>query len=199
MKKFLMSFALFIPMGYAVSFSNEEEVKSKEMAMYLVKEDSISVSVDDIEVPTLDINQLNLQLEELEKSVEVINENCIATYYHDKFNGRKTASGKVFSNNELTAAHKTLPFGTKLRVTNIDNDESVIVTVTDRGPFVKGKTLDLSKKAFMEITTHKGRGNLNVKIEKLPNDFEENFDQLTEEIEVYNSLLKSKNSTVNAV
>ena len=66
-------------------------------------------------------------------------ENAHASYYHDKFNGRKTASGEKFDNNLYTAAHKTLKFGTKIRVTNTVNDSSVIVTVNDRGPFVKGR------------------------------------------------------------
>lgn len=88
-----------------------------------------------------------------------------ASYYHDKFNGRKTASGKRFDNSKLTAAHKKLPFGTKLRVTNPANNKSVVVTVTDRGPFTRGREIDLTKKAFMEITHAKGRGFLNVNLE----------------------------------
>ena len=92
-------------------------------------------------------------------------ENAHASYYHDKFNGRKTASGEKFDNNLYTAAHKTLKFGTKIRVTNTVNDSSVIVTVNDRGHFVKGRELDLSKKAFMEIAKFKQRGYLIVNIE----------------------------------
>ena len=92
-------------------------------------------------------------------------ENAHASYYHDKFNGRKTASGEKFDNNLYTAAHKTLKFGTKIRVTNTVNDSSVIVTVNDRGPFVKGRELDLSKKAFMEIAKFKQRRYLIVNIE----------------------------------
>lgn len=88
-----------------------------------------------------------------------------ASYYHDKFNGRKTASGKRFDNNKLTAAHKKLPFGTKLKVTNEQNGKSVIVEITDRGPFVNGREIDLSKKAFMDIASNKKSGAQNVKIE----------------------------------
>jgi rare lipoprotein A len=91
--------------------------------------------------------------------------NAHASYYHDKFNGRKTASGEIFDNNLYTAAHKLLKFGTKIRVTNTVNDSSVIVTINDRGPFVKGRELDLSKKAFMEIAKFKKRGYLIVTIE----------------------------------
>ena len=89
----------------------------------------------------------------------------IASYYHNKFNGRKTASGEVFSNNKLTAAHRTYPFGTYLKVTNVANGKSVVVKVNDRGPFTKGKELDLSHKAFMDITDNPNKGNLQVNIE----------------------------------
>lgn len=91
----------------------------------------------------------------------------VASYYHDKFNGRKTASGERFNNNDYTAAHKELPFGTKVRVTNLANGKSVIVTINDRGPFSKGREIDLSKKAFMEISDKKTHGELTVKIEIL--------------------------------
>jgi len=94
-------------------------------------------------------------------------ENVHASYYHDKFNGRKTASGEKFDNNLFTAAHKTLKFGTKIKVTNTVNNEFVIVTVNDRGPFVKGREIDLSKKAFMEIAKHKLTGFLIVHLEVL--------------------------------
>ncbi|MEG1265880.1 MAG: septal ring lytic transglycosylase RlpA family protein [Myroides sp.] len=88
-----------------------------------------------------------------------------ACYYHNKFNGRKTASGAVFSNSKLTAAHKTLQFGTKVKVTNIENDKSVIVEINDRGPFTKGLEIDLSKKAFDQISHDKKAGKLQVKLE----------------------------------
>ena len=89
----------------------------------------------------------------------------VASYYHNKFNGRKTASGEVFSNNKLTAAHRTYPFGTYLKVTNVANGKSVLLKVNDRGPFTKGKELDLSRKAFMDITDNPNKGNLQVNIE----------------------------------
>ena len=74
-----------------------------------------------------------------------------ASYYHDKFNGRRTASGEVFYNDKFTAAHRTLPFGTKVKVTNLRTGESVIVRINDRGPFHSSRALDLSKAAFDEI------------------------------------------------
>lgn len=93
--------------------------------------------------------------------------NAHASYYHDKFNGKKTASGKRFDNSKLTAAHRKLPFGTKLRITNEANGKFVIVEIIDRGPFARGREIDLSKKAFMDITSNKRGGAVIVKIEEL--------------------------------
>ena len=80
-----------------------------------------------------------------------VKEDGRASYYADKFEGRKTASGTIFKQNKRTAAHKTLPFGTKVRVKNIDNGRTVRVRITDRGPFVQGRMIDLSKKAARKI------------------------------------------------
>ncbi|MEJ7827854.1 MAG: septal ring lytic transglycosylase RlpA family protein [Segetibacter sp.] len=74
-----------------------------------------------------------------------------ASYYADKFEGRKTANGEIFSQDKMTAASKTLPFGTKVTVKNITNGRTVKVRVNDRGPFVAGRTIDLSKKAAQKI------------------------------------------------
>ena len=98
---------------------------------------------------------------------KIFKEKSSATFYSDKFNGRKTASGKLFDNSNYTAAHKTLPFGTKVLVTNLANNKAVMVTVTDRGPFAKGKEIDLTKKAFLEIAKNKNEGIISVKIEVL--------------------------------
>ncbi len=90
-----------------------------------------------------------------------------ASYYADKFNGKKTASGAIFSNSKLTAAHRTLAFGTRVKVTNIANNKSVEVEINDRGPFKKTREIDLSKRAFMEITENKNNGILTVNIDIL--------------------------------
>lgn len=91
--------------------------------------------------------------------------NVHASYYHDKFNGNKTSSGVRFNNNKYTAAHKKLPFGTKVKVTNIASGKSVIVEIIDRGPFTKSREIDLTKRAFMEIAKNKGIGVMIVNIE----------------------------------
>lgn len=74
-----------------------------------------------------------------------------ASYYADRFEGRTTASGVRFRQSELWAAHRTLPFGTRLRVTNPANGSEVEVVVVDRGPFVRGRVLDLSKAAARQL------------------------------------------------
>ncbi|UOK43282.1 MULTISPECIES: septal ring lytic transglycosylase RlpA family protein [Flavobacterium] len=106
----------------------------------------------------IDSTQIRFKYKPYKKSVH-------ASYYHDRFNGRKTASGKRFDNTKYTAAHKKLPFGTALRITNPVNNKSVVVTVIDRGPFTRGREIDLSKKAFMEISHAKGRGFIDVNID----------------------------------
>ncbi|RZJ54156.1 MAG: septal ring lytic transglycosylase RlpA family protein [Flavobacterium sp.] len=93
--------------------------------------------------------------------------NAHASYYADRFNGKKTADGSRFNNSKYTAAHKKLPFGTKVKVTNEANGKFVIVKITDRGPFVKTREIDLSKRAFMDITKSKGAGAMKVTIETI--------------------------------
>jgi len=75
----------------------------------------------------------------------------MASYYGDRFNGRRTASGERFDQRELTAAHRTLEFGTRVLVTNKINGRSVEVIINDRGPHARGRTIDLSKEAAREI------------------------------------------------
>lgn len=106
----------------------------------------------------------SLKLEE-SKKYKLFKKSAHASYYADKFTGRRTASGKIFDNKKYTAAHRKLPFGTKLRVTCEGTGKSVVVTVTDRGPFTKGKDIDLTKKAFMEIAPKSYGGYINVTLE----------------------------------
>jgi rare lipoprotein A len=86
--------------------------------------------------------------------------------YRDEFNGRKTASGETFDRNSFTAAHRSLPFGTLCRVTNLSNGRSVIVRINDRGPFKAGRIVDLSYAAAKEIGSIQS-GVADVKVEVL--------------------------------
>jgi rare lipoprotein A len=78
-------------------------------------------------------------------------ETGVGSYYAHKFDGRQTASGEVYHENELTAAHRTLPFGTLVRVTNVANGHNVLVRINDRGPFVKDRIIDVSYRAAKEL------------------------------------------------
>ena len=90
-----------------------------------------------------------------------------ASYYGEQFRGRRTASGERFDPDGLTAAHRTLPFGTRLRVTNLANGRSVVVRVSDRGPFHRSRVIDLSKGAARRIGMIRS-GTARVRIERLP-------------------------------
>ncbi|KRC09975.1 hypothetical protein ASE11_21700 [Hydrogenophaga sp. Root209] len=78
-------------------------------------------------------------------------ERGLASWYGEPFHGRRTASGEVFNMNELTAAHKTLPFGTRLRVRNLATGQDVLVRINDRGPHVRGRIIDLSRAAAAQV------------------------------------------------
>ncbi|MGF1678286.1 MAG: septal ring lytic transglycosylase RlpA family protein [Candidatus Methylacidiphilales bacterium] len=75
----------------------------------------------------------------------------ITSWYGEPFHGRRTASGEIYNMNHFTAAHRTLPFGTRLRVTNPANGISTTVTINDRGPFIRGRDLDLSHAAAQHL------------------------------------------------
>jgi rare lipoprotein A len=86
-----------------------------------------------------------------------------ASYYANRFHGRKTASGEHFDRRDYTAAHRSLPFGTKLRVTNLDNGRHVVVKVNDRGPHIRNRIIDISQAAAKEIGISQcGIGNVRI-------------------------------------
>jgi rare lipoprotein A len=95
-----------------------------------------------------------------------MNQTGIASYYGSKFHGRKTASGERFSNSAMTAAHRSAPFGSQLKVTNIANGRSVVVRVNDRGPFVRGRVVDVSAVAARQLGMT-GRGLARVRVQSL--------------------------------
>jgi rare lipoprotein A len=94
-------------------------------------------------------------------------EEGLASWYGGKFQGRRTASGEIFDTNQFTAAHKTLPFGTMVAVTNLDNDKTTVVRINDRGPFIAGRIIDLSRAAAAAIGMT-GKGVAPVRIEPAP-------------------------------
>ena len=87
----------------------------------------------------------------------------MASYYGDELAGNRTASGERFNPSQMTAAHRSLPFGSMVRVTNISNGDSVIVRINDRGPFSHGRVIDVSHAAAREIGMHRS-GTARVKL-----------------------------------
>ena len=75
----------------------------------------------------------------------------VASWYGKPYHGRRTASGEIYNMNQLTAAHPTLPFGTRVAVTNLENGRTVIVTINDRGPFKPNRVIDVSRKAAGQL------------------------------------------------
>lgn len=148
----LLSFiALIFSSGF--SFKDKEFQKNPAAKLEIQKDSVKKVAIAD-----------SLKLAETKK-YKLFKKDAHASYYADRFTGRKTASGRIFNNQKYTAAHRKLPFGTKVRVTNEKNGKSVVVEITDRGPFTKGKDIDLTKKAFMEIAGSKYGGHLVVTID----------------------------------
>ncbi len=88
------------------------------------------------------------------------------SYYANKFNGKKTASGEVYKHSKMTAAHKTLAFGTEVEIINVENSKKVVVIINDRGPLKSGRAFDLSQGAFKKIGSLK-EGILKVKYKVL--------------------------------
>lgn len=86
----------------------------------------------------------------------------VASWYGERYRGRPTASGEIYNPDKFTAAHRTLPFGTIVRCTY--QNKSVVVKITDRGPFVKGRIIDLSKAAFAKLAPT-SRGLIKIKLE----------------------------------
>lgn len=165
MKNILLSMALLLLAGIISSCSGQKTL-GKNTKKQTVKSQSVSTKTQKTVVAsTPQKEQTKPKIENEDKANQAYKTNVIAVYYHDKFNGRKTASGAIFDNSKQTAAHRTLPFGTKLKVINRANGKWIYVTVNDRGPFNKGREIDLTKRAFMDITDNKNKGELLVDIE----------------------------------
>jgi len=95
-----------------------------------------------------------------------------ASWYGKEFYGKKTANGEIYDMHDITAAHRTLPLPSVVRVTNLENGKSIKVRVNDRGPFAKNRIIDLSKAAAKKLAFHE-KGTTSVKVELLPNETKE--------------------------
>ncbi len=147
--------------GIAMWFLSIGFVTAQEKKELLVLKTSVDTT------KTLKVNLVDTLALMADLKYKPFKRNAHASYYSDKFNGRRTASGTKFNNDKYTAAHRRLPFGTKLRLTNEVNGKSVIVEVTDRGPFSKAREIDLTKRAFMDLAHNKKSGGLSVTIEEI--------------------------------
>jgi rare lipoprotein A len=102
--------------------------------------------------------------EKQEPAMEIWSEEGMASYYAEEFNGRKTSNGETYDMNEMTAAHRTLPFNARVKVTNVVTGKSVIVRINDRGPFKDNRIIDLSLAAAKSIEVV-GNGTAKVRLE----------------------------------
>jgi len=164
----LMIFPIANADGKILSGADEDPLSEEKLAANQLKgfnndseNDTIKPINDSLSISEEDEAKIK---EAVEKAADV--SSGVVSWYGGKFHGRKTASGERYDKNELTAAHKTLPFGTKVKVTNTRNGKSVVVEINDRGPFVKSRVLDLSQAAFSEIG-HTNTGVMHVEYEVL--------------------------------
>ena len=154
--------------GNATEVSVEREVANQGSVMitnlntmYQNKDEDINVTPRNKEVA----NTFEKEIEERSQYTHF--QTGMASYYGGSWHGKKTANGEIFNENSLTAAHKTLPFGTRVKVTNLDNGKSVVVRINNRGPYSKGRVIDLSKVAFSKIaSTSKGVTRVKLEVAK---------------------------------
>ena len=155
--------------SFIVQNKPQQKDKNKEKSAKISESKEKIVAAVKVDTSKIKLRNIITEIDSLNSSkklaFKLYKKNAHASYYHNKFNGRKTASGLKFDNSKLTAAHKKLPFGTIVRVTNEANGKSVIVEITDRGPFAKTREIDLTRRAFMELADNKNSGVVIVTIE----------------------------------
>jgi rare lipoprotein A len=131
---------------------------------------TLVINEEKITEPVLNENVISMDEETVTADrslVEFIDKGMMkASWYGPGFHGQKTANGEIYNQMSFTAAHKSLKFGTLLKITNLKNDKSVVVRINDRGPYIHGRDLDLSKAAALEIGMVK-RGVAKIKVEEI--------------------------------
>ncbi|WP_413999609.1 septal ring lytic transglycosylase RlpA family protein [Flavobacterium sp. W1B] len=163
MKKLITLFFLLAIVGFASSQSLIADKIKASLSKTAAQKDTVKKSKSPVGQQQILKDTLTEEITKL----KLYKKNAHASYYADKFHGKRTTSGVKYDKGKYTAAHKKLPFGTKLKVTNEANGKFIIVEVNDRGPFVRSREIDLSKKAFMEITKNKAAGSMMVTIEEI--------------------------------
>ncbi|MCA0208585.1 MAG: septal ring lytic transglycosylase RlpA family protein [Proteobacteria bacterium] len=124
---------------------------------------TVSAAAQEVEA----IDQADQSVADIDEETEI--GGGMASYYGNELAGNRTASGERFDPGQLTAAHRSLPFGSMVRVTNTSNGDSVIVRINDRGPFAHGRVIDVSQAAAREIGMHRS-GTARVKLALLNDD-----------------------------
>lgn len=124
---------------------------------------TVSAAAQEVEA----IDQAGQSVADIDEETEI--GGGMASYYGNELAGNRTASGERFDPGQLTAAHRSLPFGSMVRVTNTSNGDSVIVRINDRGPFAHGRVIDVSQAAAREIGMHRS-GTARVKLALLSDD-----------------------------
>ncbi len=131
---------------------------------------TLVVNEDKITEPIVTENVVSVEEETITADrslVEFVDKgNMKASWYGPGFHGRKTANGEVYDQMSFTAAHKSLKFGTLLKITNLKNNKSVVIRINDRGPYVHGRDLDLSKAAALELGMVR-KGVAKIKVEEI--------------------------------
>ena len=137
----------------SVKLSSLDETENQSLSLHLLLAHSFSDRRR-----TINLQQNDFQLSEIEQKIPLRNQPLIAksfsgkaSWYGPGFHGRLTANGERYNQNAMTAAHKYLRFGTRVKVTNLNNGRSVIVRINDRGPFAKGRVIDLSAAAARSL------------------------------------------------
>ena len=152
-----ISTAVFASVGFTgASSAKEMATAQRVVADYPVNEPLPSNTASGVRVQKTSFAPTSTHLRNLQSGV--------ASYYGPGFHGRRTANGERFNMNAMTAAHRTLPFGTKLKVTNLNNGKTAFVRVNDRGPYAGGRIIDLSVAAAHAIGSSSS-GTARVKLE----------------------------------
>ena len=159
----LLSLALF-PLSACARSHGEETIKVTQAAEKVAETVKQKAQATEKREGSQDLIKDDVSVKKSADGKPVIEQTGEASSYGRGFHGKTTANGEKFDKNDLTAAHPTLPLGTKATVTNLDNGKSVDVTINDRGPYVKGRDIDVSEGAAKELNMTKS-GIAPVKIE----------------------------------
>lgn len=171
MKKYLILVAMMFMFLFYISATKNEVKAMSNQSKFI---DTTKIYHDSLKLKdsVFKIYEIDFEKHEISKEVKEY-QKAHFSYYGGKFHGRKTASGKIFNKNDFTCAHKTLPFGTKVEVINPKTNSSVIVTVTDRGPYVRGRSFDLSEGAFKKVMNGNKSGTATLNYRVLNNNTSE--------------------------